>query len=144
MKKIFLIFCCLSVLLLSACSDSDSGEKKEYEHTPYVSTISKEDCFICGEHLCDTHFSPLFLAYSGENNVGIVNLNTFDIMRIEINRYDEQGNLVEKKAGYADLVYQYLYDPESAVEELTALDSALPEEELYYVRRYVMLYNEML
>ena len=100
MKKTFLILCCLSLLLLSACSDSDSGEKKEYEHTPYVSTISKEDCFICGEHLCDTHFSPLFFACSGENNVGIVNLNTFDIMRIEINRYDEQGYLIEKKAGY--------------------------------------------
>lgn len=45
---------------------------------------------------------------------------------------------------YADVVYQYFYDPESAVEELTALDNALPEEELYFVRRNVMLYNEML
>ena len=50
----------------------------------------------------------------------------------------------EKAELYADLVYQYLSDPESAVDELNALDKALPEEELYYVRRYVMLHNEML
>jgi len=102
MKRIICLLCCLSLLLLSACSDSqpNSSEKKKYEHTPYVSTISKEDCFICGEHLCDEHFSPLMVAYSEENNVGIVNLNTFDCLRIEINRYDMNMNLVEEKAGY--------------------------------------------
>ena len=95
MKKIFLIFCCLSVLLLSACSDSDSGEKKEYEHTPYVSTISKDDCFVCGEN---TDY-PTSL-YWGEENVGVVNLNTFEVLRVEINRYDMNGKPIEEKAGY--------------------------------------------
>ena len=50
----------------------------------------------------------------------------------------------EKSEHYTDLVYQFFYDPESTVDELNELDNTLPEEELYYVRRYVMLRNEMM
>ena len=50
----------------------------------------------------------------------------------------------EEAEHYTDLVYQFFYDPESAVEELDSLDNTLPEEKLYYVRRYVMLRNEMM
>ena len=49
----------------------------------------------------------------------------------------------EEAEHYTDLVYQFLSDPESADEELNALDASLPEEEVYYVRRYMMLQNEM-
>lgn len=86
-KRIVFVLCCLFLLLLSACAGST---EKKYEHTPYVSTISKSDCFICGEHA----------DYWGENNVGIVNLNTFDVLRIEINRYDMNGKAIEEKAGF--------------------------------------------
>lgn len=44
---------------------------------------------------------------------------------------------------YTDLVYQYLYNPENAVEELSALEDSLPEEELYYVRRNLTMRSEM-
>ena len=30
----------------------------------------------------------------------IVNLNTFEFLRLEINRYDDHGNLLEEPAGY--------------------------------------------
>ena len=32
--------------------------------------------------------------------MGIVNLNTFELLRLEINRYDDQGSLIEKRAGF--------------------------------------------
>lgn len=37
--------------------------------------------------------------YWGEDNVGLLNLNTFEVLRIEINRY-ENGALVETPAGF--------------------------------------------
>lgn len=32
--------------------------------------------------------------------MGIVNLNTFELLYLEINRYDEHGNLIEEPAGF--------------------------------------------
>lgn len=50
----------------------------------------------------------------------------------------------EKSEHYTDLAYQFFFDPANVVEELAALENALPKEELYYVRSYVMLRNEMM
>lgn len=36
--------------------------------------------------------------YEGQNNVGIISLNTFRVMPIEVNRY-EQGQLIEENTG---------------------------------------------
>lgn len=52
------------------------------------SCVSKEDCFLCTG----------IIKYDGQNNVGIINLNTFDVIPIEINRY-EDGNLIEENTG---------------------------------------------
>ena len=35
-------------------------------------------------------------AYWGEDNVDIVNLNTVEMMRLEINRYGDHGELLEE------------------------------------------------
>lgn len=50
----------------------------------------------------------------------------------------------EKSEHYTDLVYQFLFDPANVVEEMAALEETLPKEELYYVRSYVMLRNELM
>lgn len=50
----------------------------------------------------------------------------------------------ENSDHYTDLVYQFLFDPANVVEEMAALEETLPKEELYYVRSYVMLRNEMM
>jgi len=68
---------------------------KEYEHIDYVSTITPEECYVCGDVM---DFAGL--PYWGEDNVGIVNLNTFELLRLEINRYDDHGNLIKEAAGY--------------------------------------------
>ena len=80
------------MVLLTACSGPGATETEPtaYEHIPYVSTITAEECFICGDTQSSLHW--------GEENVGILNLNTFEILRIEINRY-ESGVLMETPAG---------------------------------------------
>ena len=91
----------ISVLLLSACSNNNQSTvdtTKEYEHIPYVSELTQEECFVCGEN--PNH--PIS-SYWGEDNVGILNLNTFDILYIEINRYDDNGQLLEENAGYMQM-----------------------------------------
>lgn len=79
-------------MLLTACSAPATSEPEttKYVHMPYSSTITAAECFICGtEQHC---------LYWGEDNVGILNLNTFELLRIEINRY-EGSQLVETPAG---------------------------------------------
>lgn len=52
--------------------------------------VSKEDCFLCGAGA----------GYFGQNNVGLVSLNTFAVMPLEINRYDRaSGELIEENTG---------------------------------------------
>ena len=88
------------LLLLTACSNGEqpSVSKKEYEHIPYVSELTQEECFVCGEN--PNHPTS---SYWGKDNVGILNLNTFDVLYIEINRYDDNGQLIEETAGYMQM-----------------------------------------
>lgn len=80
------------LMLLTACAAPDTSEpvSSEYVHTPYVSTITADNCYICG--------NMQSTLYWGEDNVGILNLNTFELLYIEINRY-EDGELVETPSG---------------------------------------------
>lgn len=70
-------------------------EKKPYEHVDFVSAITQEDCFICGKHS-----DPLTAAYWQQDNVAILDLNTFELLRLEINRYGDHGELITTEAGY--------------------------------------------
>ena len=94
MKRLFCVVSVLS-LLLTACSSNATNtvSTEEYKHIPYVSSIEQTDCLLCGEQT-----NLPMSSYWGEDNVGIVNLNTFDVLRIEINRYDDKGDLIEKAA----------------------------------------------
>lgn len=83
---LLLLFCIANI---RACSQAD--EPSKYEHIDLVSKISQEECFVCG--------SGSDYAYWGEDNVAILNLNTFRMHRIEINRYDAQGQLITEPAG---------------------------------------------
>lgn len=89
MKKVILFVVTLA-LCLAACGAEPSTET---EPAQAVSAVSPAHCFLCGDGAKD-------LPYWGQNNVGIISLNTFEIMPIEINRYDDGGALIEKRAGY--------------------------------------------
>lgn len=86
--------CMLSAL--PACSEQsgDSFSERSYEHIDYVSSIEKEDCYLCGDRT--DHEISLYL---GQDNVGLVNMNTFDMLLVEINRYDRDGQLIEEATG---------------------------------------------
>lgn len=93
------LFMLVAIVIAANISASRQQEPKDYEHIDYVSTITQEDCFVCGNGGAYT-----VSVYWGEDNVGIVNLNTFEMMRLEINRYDDRGKLIEEPAGYMSSV----------------------------------------
>lgn len=102
MKRLCLLLLC-TVMILSGCataqtSDSDnnsSSEATEKEKVVYTSQIQKDECALCSKG-----GKTLLSAYAGQNNIGIICINTFDMSPVSINRYDDYGNLIEKEAGY--------------------------------------------
>lgn len=71
---------------------TEPGKKIEAEALPqYDSDTSPEDCLVCGEGKGTA--LPL---YRGQKNLGILNLNSFDLAPVTINRYDDSGELIEK------------------------------------------------
>lgn len=68
--------------------------QEEYEHIDYVSNITDADCYVFGES-GDTAAS----AYWGEDNIGLINLNNFDLLYLGINRYGNRRELIQEPAG---------------------------------------------
>lgn len=85
----------VAIIIAARISAAQKQTPKEYEHIDYVSDITQEECFVCADV---SEF--LGSLYWSQDNVGIVNLNTFELLYLEINRYDDHGNLIEKPAGY--------------------------------------------
>lgn len=85
----------LAITIMATFHTNKEQTPKEYEHIDYVSNVTPKECYVCGDN-GDTRAS----AYWGEDNVGIVNLNTFELLYLPINRYDDHGNLIEEPAGY--------------------------------------------
>lgn len=80
-----ILFATLCILLALFVSNPHSA-KQETPIGNYVS-ILKGDCYLCGNgSVTETS------CFWGEDNVGIINLNTFDVLRLEINRYNSQGH----------------------------------------------------
>ncbi len=90
MKKLLYIIILLTVVLAACSAPAASEPEQDYVHIPYVSSITAAECFVCGD--------VQHCLYWGEDNVGVLNLNTFEVSRIEINRY-ENGVLVETPSG---------------------------------------------
>lgn len=89
-------------IFVSGCQPDSHAENRpaatepekeiEAETSPqYDSDTSPEDCRVCGEGKGTA--LPL---YRGQLNLGIVNLNSFDLAPVTINRYDDSGELIEK------------------------------------------------
>lgn len=87
---------CMLVFLIVIAS-IQNNEVQLYVHSAFISEIEQENCYICGQ--TDGKIKSVW----GEDNVGIVNLNTFETMYIGINRYDESGTLVMEPAGVMEI-----------------------------------------
>lgn len=74
---------------ISAAAKND--DPQTYEHVDFASKIEKSQCFVCGN---GSDYSCW-----GEDNIAILNLNTFEMHCLEINRYDEKGEQILEKSG---------------------------------------------
>lgn len=87
MKKVMFVLIVL-VLTLTGCLAGKSADGY-FPDKHFESSVTPEECFIC---------SPS-TAHWGENNVGIISLNSFEMLPIEINRYHNGGVLIEENTG---------------------------------------------
>lgn len=89
---------CMFLLILGVSFFRYKHSSTEYEvrkqEVKYESTIDKLACFVCG-----IHTDPLTAHYWDEDNIGVLNLNTFEVLYIEINRYDDNGELIKEPSG---------------------------------------------
>lgn len=84
---------CIFLVILALAAHAAQKDAEPIENK-YISALQGE-CFLCGnrsDSIASLHW--------GEDNVGIINLNTFELLRLEINRYNEYGQLLDKAAGY--------------------------------------------
>lgn len=84
----------LVISIASEIYENQELPSKKYEHIDYVSNITPEECYICADI---SEFQAF--RHWGEDNVGIVNLNTFELLHLNINPYDEYGNMIEQPVG---------------------------------------------
>ena len=84
-KRLAAVFTVLA-LMLCACGQQAEPERdwKAEAEAASVSCVSKADCFLCG---------------ANAGYFGLVSLNTFAVMPVEINRYDHSGQLIEENTG---------------------------------------------
>lgn len=79
------------------CAEDLSAAKELQEERVEPSSLSDlsnllpENCMVCGKG--EGTALPL---YRGQKNLGIINLNTFDLAPVTINQYDDYGNLIEE------------------------------------------------
>ena len=85
----------IAITSASAIIADKQQSQQDYKHIDYVSKITPEECYVCGNISAFIGSS-----YWGEDNVGIVNLNTFEVLRLEISHYDVHGERLAEPAGY--------------------------------------------
>lgn len=97
-KTIFLLLC--TAFLLTGCTKSEPIKSnipptatEKTTKLEYTSKNKTEDCALCSQV-----GNTLLPIYVGQNNLGIICINTFDLSPISINRYDDYGNLIEESA----------------------------------------------
>lgn len=85
----------LALIIAALCTGCGQQASKEVKRdfkaeaeAVYVSCVSADDCFLCSG----------MSEYEGQNNVGIISFSTFQLMPVEINRY-ERGQLIEENTG---------------------------------------------
>lgn len=87
MKKATLVLIIL-ILALVGCSMGGNADRY-FPDDHFESSVLPEDCFICNPST----------SHRGQNNVGIISLNSFEVLPIEINRYHNGGILIEENTG---------------------------------------------
>lgn len=99
LKKFFMGAMTIAILTgMAGCGlvQQDNGQKGEEAIQECFSyCVPKEECFLCGGGLDHVYWECL-----GQNNVGLISLNSFDLLPVEINRYDSNGEIIGENVGY--------------------------------------------
>lgn len=81
---------------ISAVAKETGTSSKHIDYSNYASTVQKNDCYLCGNNP-DSQITP----HLGEENLGLINLNTFECMVFEVNRYTASGERIELVEKYS-------------------------------------------
>ena len=95
-KRAAVLVTALALVFCASCGKPQTEQRRDYKaeaEAASVHCVSKADCYLCGDG------NTRYKEYYGQNNVGIISLNTFELMPIEINRYDQSGQLIEENTG---------------------------------------------
>ena len=111
----------LAPLFCAACGEQaqrPAPPERDYlaeAKTVAAACAAKEDCFLCGTGATCSEFF-------GQNNVGLISLNTFAYLPVEINRYDRMsGQLIEENTGTIQI--RTLRSGDAGLEASLMLDS---------------------
>ena len=95
-KRAAVLVTALALAFCASCGKPHTEQRRDYKaeaEAASVHCVSKADCFLCGDG------NIRYKEYYGQNNVGVISLNTFELLPIEINRYDQSGQLIEENTG---------------------------------------------
>ena len=96
MKKVLLIPLFLLFLLAACGQESSDFDPADYEHPDYISAIEQADCYLCGDRT-----DHILSDYWGQDNVGLINVNTFEVFPLPINTYGRDGQQIKEAQGVA-------------------------------------------
>lgn len=112
---VFIVGCAKQI---TQADESTSAIVREHVTDPvYISDTLPSDCQLCGEGK-----GTLLPAYWGEDNIGIIDLNTFRISHISINEYDDHGRRI--KNGWSGSSFDMLTTGEDGMSVWGSTDSS--------------------
>ena len=95
-KRAAVLVTALALIFCASCGKPHTEQRRDYKaeaEAASVHCVSKADCYLCGDG------NIRYKEYYSQNNVGVISLNTFELMPVEINRYDKSGQLIEENTG---------------------------------------------
>ncbi len=97
MKKLTLFLLIAILFTMPGCGAEQTDSPADSEQVVYHSDTPSEDCCLCSGNM-----ETMVPLYWGQDNVALISLNTFEVMPVEINRYDWlDGHLIEEATGVA-------------------------------------------
>ncbi len=120
----------LALLVASGCGKSNSILNNRYVVKGCEYTLSEnENCMLC--NLSNNTLLPI---YAGQKNLGIIFMDTFDIVPIIINRYNDHGRLIKKPQNNASMTRISFEKGDIVTSILSNSDRGYAEVEVTFIK----------